>query len=440
MTDHTPILNLPEVAPNQDQKEATINTAIAILEAAMNDSLPVNVTAGDVELTQDQFTRWFFFQAHSTTSLTPATRVLTVPGTPRWFAVENQTDTSIFVTTGASGSLDVQIAAGKIALIVSDGSDLRTVVPDAGGGVGLLQDLSNVTGVPTDHQLLRWIAADSQWEPWTLVVNYSDLIGRPFIPHRLGQLDDVEDGTGTPAQGAFLRWIDGAWQADQFTVSGGGGGSGSSTLAGLTDVDIPLPQNGQQLIFDSLTSKWIAGSIWNGTGTGSPYGFHAYWRIHVTANNGSSNVAIGEIEFRADIGGADQATGGTPTASSSLGGFPASNAFNNDGGSTFWVGGAATGDIQYHFTTAVQVQQVQITSRGDGFTSDAPRTFAIQYSDDGISWGTAWSIPDDTGWTAGSPASTPIRSPTPDRVTSARRSISCSTSTIPPAVRTMGRY
>jgi hypothetical protein len=74
MTDFTPILHLPEVAPNQDQKEATINTAIAILEAAMNDTLPVNVTAGDVDLTQDQFTRWFLFQVKSTTALSPTTR------------------------------------------------------------------------------------------------------------------------------------------------------------------------------------------------------------------------------------------------------------------------------------------------------------------------------------------------------------------------------
>jgi hypothetical protein len=401
MTDFTPILHLPEVAPNQDQKEATINTAIAILEAAMNDTLAVSVLSGSVSLTQDQFTRWFLFQAQGP-YISPATRTITVPQTPRWFAVENQTDTSVFVTTGVGGALNVQIPPGKIALIVSDGADLRAVIPDPVNGVGLLQDLANVQGVPTDGQLLRWVAADGQWEPWTLSVNYGDLVGRPTIPRTLGELNDVEQSTGTPAQGAFLRWIDGVWQADFVDLSqfGTGGGGGSSTLAGLTDVYIPLPENGQQLIFDALTSKWIAGSIWNGTGSGSPYGTHLYWRVRVTANNGSSRIAIGELEFRADIGTSDQANGGTASADASfLGNVPA-NAFANDAGTSFWVGGGSTGWLAYQFPSPVAVQQIQITHRADGFTTDAPKDFVIEYSDDGSSWVGVWSVTNQTGWSA----------------------------------------
>jgi hypothetical protein len=97
----------------------------------------------------------------------------------------------------------------------------------------------------------------------------------------------------------------------------------------------------------------------------------------------------------------DQATGGTPTASTTLGGFPVTNAFNNDGGTTFWVATASTGNVQYHFTAPVQVQEIQITSRGDGFTTDAPKNFVIEYSDDGSSWATAWTVTNSTGWTAG---------------------------------------
>jgi hypothetical protein len=62
MTSYTPLLHLPEVASNQDQKEATINTAIAILEAAMNDTLTVSLASGDVTLNTDQFTKYFHHQ------------------------------------------------------------------------------------------------------------------------------------------------------------------------------------------------------------------------------------------------------------------------------------------------------------------------------------------------------------------------------------------
>jgi len=43
-----------------------------------------------------------------------------------------------------------------------------------------------------------------------------------------------------------------------------GGGGGSSTLAGLTDVDLTSPTDGQALVYDAYNSKWI-----NGTGGGS---------------------------------------------------------------------------------------------------------------------------------------------------------------------------
>lgn len=38
-----------------------------------------------------------------------------------------------------------------------------------------------------------------------------------------------------------------------------GGGSGSSTLAGLTDVDISNPTNGQTLVYNATSGKWENG-------------------------------------------------------------------------------------------------------------------------------------------------------------------------------------
>lgn len=44
----------------------------------------------------------------------------------------------------------------------------------------------------------------------------------------------------------------------------GSGGGGSSTLAGLTDVDLTNPTDGQTLVYDAASSKWV-----NGSGGGS---------------------------------------------------------------------------------------------------------------------------------------------------------------------------
>ena len=55
---------------------------------------------------------------------------------------------------------------------------------------------------------------------------------------------------------------DGTWD----TPSGGGG---SSTLDGLTDVNISSPTNGQALVYDATNQVWINGNVSGGGGGGS---------------------------------------------------------------------------------------------------------------------------------------------------------------------------
>ena len=199
MSDYTPILRLPQVASNQEQKEATINTAIAILEAAMNDALSVSLAVGDVTLNTDQFTKYFFHQFSGHT----VGRTVLVPNTPRWFAAENQGSGSIvFQVSGASGgALSAQLPPGRIGLLISDGNDLRFVVPDPANGVGKLIDLSDVAGAPTNGQLLRYDANDSQWKPYTLSVTYQSLTDAPdYNSSVAGHI------LGVNAAGSGLEW------------------------------------------------------------------------------------------------------------------------------------------------------------------------------------------------------------------------------------------
>lgn len=50
---------------------------------------------------------------------------------------------------------------------------------------------------------------------------------------------------------------------------GSGGGGGSSTLEGLTDVDLTSPTDGQALVYDGANGKWINGGVVGSGGGGS---------------------------------------------------------------------------------------------------------------------------------------------------------------------------
>lgn len=137
--------------------------------------------------------------------------------------------------------------------------------------------------------------------------------------------------------------------------------------------------------------------------SGGGAGTHSYWRIRITANVSSNYSSISEIQFRATPGGADQASGGTASASGSYAsGYEASKAFD-DSNSTQWASNAALPSwISYQFPSPVAVQEVAIISTGAAYgdpgRSEAPKTFTIQYSDDGTAWTTAASPSDQTGW------------------------------------------
>jgi hypothetical protein len=136
---------------------------------------------------------------------------------------------------------------------------------------------------------------------------------------------------------------------------------------------------------------------------------HRYWRIYITATRYTDSwfATLAEVELRGTVGGSDLATGGTAAASSEDtggGGRYASNAFDNSA-STLWVslsGVAGPAWISYDLGTAQNVAQVLLQA-GDTSTraERAPRTFDIQYSDNGSSWTTASSVVDEAAWSAG---------------------------------------
>jgi hypothetical protein len=146
----TPILEVNEVAPTQTDKTTTINDAIVALEAAFNDQLSVDMSAGNVTLSWSQFSRHAFFVPTGAT----ADRNLIIPlSTPtghlaakRFFCVRNATAHNIIVG-GVSGTT-VTIAAGDAAALQSDGTNCYGF---ATGGPGPTGPSGPAGGVAIDY-------------------------------------------------------------------------------------------------------------------------------------------------------------------------------------------------------------------------------------------------------------------------------------------------
>lgn len=129
---------------------------------------------------------------------------------------------------------------------------------------------------------------------------------------------------------------------------------------------------------------------------------HTYWRLNVSANAGDVNfLAIAEIEMRATVGGADECTGGTPSASASDGSAPASNAFDNNA-TTRWStpSGTLTGWIRYQFASPVDVAQYTIQAHPTT-PLRSPMDWALEYSDDGTTWVPVETRQGISSWTNG---------------------------------------
>lgn len=109
---------------------------------------------------------------------------------------------------------------------------------------------------------------------------------------------------------------------------------------------------------------------------------HTYWRLTFTH---SSYTKLAEIEMRATAGGADQCSGGTPSASTTYSSNTADKAFDNNTG-TYWESGASSGPhwVQYQFASPVDVQEVMV--RAGNANTEHYSQIKLSYSDDGSTW------------------------------------------------------
>lgn len=152
-------------------------------------------------------------------------------------------------------------------------------------------------------------------------------------------------------------------------------------------------------LYARINGGWQAFSPDDGTG-GSTGGAqivrpHRYWRISITGNGGNTTLALSELVLRTETDGPDRATGGSPFGTLN----PTASAFDQIE-TTEASDTTTTGTIGYDFgvSSVKGIMEVQVWGPTD--PTMAPSGFVVQYSDDGASWSTAWSVSDQTDWTA----------------------------------------
>lgn len=132
---------------------------------------------------------------------------------------------------------------------------------------------------------------------------------------------------------------------------------------------------------------------------GTPATMTAYARVRFTETWGSPVVNIAELQIMNQVG---TLLAGTPIYSSIGGALTgADNAFDA-GTTTIWAPtlGDISQSIGLFLTTPAVVKSVAIRyASADGFSfEEAPRSFVVEFSDDGEAWTTALTVTDEAIW------------------------------------------
>lgn len=181
-----------------------------------------------------------------------------------------------------------------------------------------------------------------------------------------------------PADGKYYTRKDSAWVEMPVQTGGGGGGSG-----------IPdAPSDGT--LYGRKDGAWVEITGGGGDGGGATARVSArYWRLRALQENGTGDLAVGEVRFK-DSGGSNIATGGTPVASSNFDGtYTAAKAFDGvTTGDNGWYAANSrrVGEwLGYDFGSAVAVHSIEIFPYSSILT-DNFQGFVVEYSDDGVIW------------------------------------------------------
>jgi len=174
----SPILQIPLLAPNQTQKEVTINDGFSILERSLNDSRAINLSA-DVEVNLDDYTRAFLFR---TTGNDAPGRTLTVPASTRLFSVYNGGSSAFTVKAKDQTGGVSDIPPGSYVVLFNDGINVYKISDSAASGS--VTSFSSLPDTPNSYEgaagmALVVKATEDGLEYGTISVSFTQLTDTP---------------------------------------------------------------------------------------------------------------------------------------------------------------------------------------------------------------------------------------------------------------------
>lgn len=127
-----------------------------------------------------------------------------------------------------------------------------------------------------------------------------------------------------------------------------------------------------------------------------------FWRLNVEVPEGGvfDTVQIEALEMYGTVGGPNLLTGGTVTESSHTN---SNDAAGMVAGLYPWTAAFTWPQwVAYEFPVGTTPSIVSVKIKGSsGFVSRSPKTFHIQFSDDGTTWTTYWSVYNTPWWGVG---------------------------------------
>ena len=125
---------------------------------------------------------------------------------------------------------------------------------------------------------------------------------------------------------------------------------------------------------------------------------HRYWRMNITAVAGGSYVQFCELEMHTSFGGSQACSGGTAIEGTHYSTYDSSKLFDGNT-TTYYENTGTTAWVGYDFGAGNTVSILEIKAYSYSTANRTPDSFDIQFSDNGSSWTTAWSVTSAaTGW------------------------------------------
>lgn len=155
---------------------------------------------------------------------------------------------------------------------------------------------------------------------------------------------------------------------------------------------------------DTPMTGFTAGMLKKHPESAAIYGAHRYWRLNFVYTGGGSGLAVGEVELRAIVGGADLTNPTTPVTALSAwsAAYSADKSIDNNNATLYATSGTnAFGYLSYDLVTPQPIEEVMIRARADTAPNTSPVCVGVQFSDDNVKWTTAWTFTVPDAWSLG---------------------------------------